>query len=390
MPSTPSPLLPPRRRPSSRRSGIPALIAALALANAASAAGQQAPAALDAQEQAAAFTRRPAKEQEAIVTALRRELDARADPASVAVRAAIAAAAVAGTPRTKAFPRHEAGKQAPKAVAGQPEPLGRARYVFGLGAIETTPRLARQTKQVALAATRRELVHTALLGMLPDTDLAIAELERQLDRDTGADRFAAFLESWRNGDESFYEALDRTAGTADSVFFYDAMLGDFTAQFAATGDRALAGLQAQHDALHAAFLAYRQYRAFREALAWSLVLPPDLPLPAHLARYEAKVPGAYSLREQAILVLAVSAGDPREVVRRVVAGAPPLPQPLWQAPYDPYPQWNEVFAAALPTMIDRGGDTDAFLRQVLADRAATAAAIRSAARALLDRKAAAH
>ena len=35
------------------------------------------------------------------------------------------------------------------------------------------------------------------------------------------------LETWRNGSESFYHALDRTAGTEESVFFYDAMLGDF-------------------------------------------------------------------------------------------------------------------------------------------------------------------
>src|SRR6185503_21020214 len=98
----------------------------------------------------------------------------------------------------------------------------------------------------------------------------------------------AFLHAWRNGDESFYEALDRTAGTKDAVFFYDAMLSDFRTQFGSgdAGHTLGRGLQVAHDALHDAFLAYRQYRGFREAVAWSLVLPPGRALPKRLQRYE--------------------------------------------------------------------------------------------------------
>ena len=111
-------------------------------------------------------------------------------------------------------------------------------------------------------------------------DRALARLMYQLDTDTRADQFAAFLHAWRNGEESFYEALDRTAGTKDAVFFYDAMLGDFRQQFGGGGAPAMGrGLQQAHDDLHDAFLAYRQYRGFREAVAWSLVLPPGRALP---------------------------------------------------------------------------------------------------------------
>ena len=69
-----------------------------------------------------------------------------------------------------------------------------------------------------------------LRGFLPDQDLALASMLRELDHDRGADEFSSVLEEWRDGDESFYRALDRTAGTQDSVFFYDAMLGDFIAR----------------------------------------------------------------------------------------------------------------------------------------------------------------
>lgn len=213
----------------------------------------------------------------------------------------------------------------------------------------------------------------ALLGYAPDADLALAVLMQRLDQDAAGDAFAAFLQSWRNGDESFYEALDRTAGTKDSVFFFDAMLGDFTVKFGGHGaDRLRGGLQQQHDALHAAFLAYRQYRGFREAIAWSLVLPPDVPLPKRLARYEEKASGGYSLREQVAMVAMTYDDDPEALLAAILRTTPKLPQPVWSGPHDPYPAWNALVAERQATMVERAGSTDRWLAAALEHRGKTA------------------
>jgi hypothetical protein len=225
-------------------------------------------------------------------------------------------------------------------------------------------------------------VQQALVGCVPDLDRAVAVLMQRLDVDTGADAFAAFLQSWRNGNESFYEALDRTAGTKDSVFFFDVMLDDFRGQFGgARGELSVRdGLAAAHDALHAGFLSYRQYRGFREAVAWSLVLPPAVPLPARLQRYETKVGGAYSLRQQVVMVSAALDHDLAKVLAAITTTAPPLPKPIWSVAYDPYAAWNAKFVELQQTMIDRAGSTDAFLARALVDRLTLATAIAEASK----------
>jgi hypothetical protein len=264
------------------------------------------------------------------------------------------------------------------------EPLPRrVDYLFGVGTIAQrdgkplpapapAPKPGSKPAAKPSKASAPDLVplHQALLGGTPDADKAVAALLQQLDHDHGADAFAAFLQSWRNGDESFYEALDRTAGSKDGVFFYDAMLGDFRTHFGRGKDGAQVGssLQQAHDALHEAFLVYRNYRAFREAVAWSLVLPPDVPLPARLARYEAKVPGAYSLRQQVLMVDAALDHDVAKVVAAVNDGASALPTPLWSGKHDPYATWTPKFMALQATMIERAGSTDAFLQRAEGER----------------------
>lgn len=278
---------------------------------------------------------------------------------------------------TKPFPLHKVEKGAPpQKLTTPPMPLA-VHYHFGTGLVEAT-----QGAKAQRAEASEHALRLALLGLCPESDRALAALLRDLDADRSADRFAAFLESWKNGDETFYEALDRTAGTKDSVFFYDAMLNEYTGAFAKgkDGKVVLRSLQQAHDALHDSFLAYRQYRAFREAIAWSLVLPPDLPLPETLSRYEAKVEGAFSLREQVAMLRAVHDGDPRKVVSLVTEHAAPLPDPLWTAKYDPYASWNEAFAAAVPAMTERAGNTDAFANEVHTNAATAADAVRAAAR----------
>ncbi|MFN9757722.1 MAG: hypothetical protein ACK58X_15050 [Planctomycetota bacterium] len=261
----------------------------------------------------------------------------------------------------------------------------RVDYRFGLGVLAA----AGDGKALAKAAAGQAdpiVLRQALHGAAPDADKALAALLRRLDADARGDAFAAFLQGWRNGDESFYEALDRTAGTKDSVFFYDAMLDDFRGHFGKGdgGQRLGGGLRTAHDALHDAFLAYRQYRGFREAVAWSLLLPPATPLPTRLARYEAKAAGAYSLREQVVMAGEALGHDVDAVVAAVLADAPPLPQPVWSAAYDPYPAWSATFASLQARMIEHAGSTDAFLQRAQARRAALAAALRQRAVAALD------
>ena len=331
---------------------------------------------------ALAFAKKSTKEQEAALDHVEQQLVASESPWLRALRSCSEDAGVASKPRTHAFPKHDAGKKAPKADAKTDDGLPNdTNYVFGLGVIETGEAGGTRTQA---AGVRKARFTAALLGAIPQVDRALASLLRRLDADPSADRFAAFLESWHNGEESFYEALDRTAGTKDSVFFYDVMLGDFTTQFAKGGGLTNVadpkkGLQVAHDALHDGFLAYRQYRAFREAVAWSMVLPPDRPLPGRLARYEQKVAGAYSLREQVVMVLANEGYDPRKVADIIGKAAAKLPDPLWSKTYDPYPSWNDAFQGSQARMIEAAGSTDEFLAKAQAALQAAATSIQAAA-----------
>jgi hypothetical protein len=225
------------------------------------------------------------------------------------------------------------------------------------------------------------LLRHALLGCVPDADKALASLLFQLDADEGGAEFSLFLQGWRNEKESFYEALDRTAGTKDSLFYYDAMLHDFTDRFAkgSKGKALKQSLGTAQDALHESFLALRQYRGFREAVAWTLVLPPSSPLPHRLQRYDAKVEGAYSLREQALMVAECLDYDLHEIVALALADAPRLSEPLWTKPYDPYPAWNARFLKLQPTMIQMARSTDAMLARAKARRTELADALRKIA-----------
>lgn len=258
-------------------------------------------------------------------------------------------------------------------------------YRYGLARIEPVLRSGGRKEQ-----QRQQLrtpVELSLLGMLPDADLVVADVQVRMDSDHSADEFMRFLELWRNGDESFYQALDRTAGTEDSVFFYDVMLGDYVGSFGKGKSDAAkhlrSSLDAAHDALHRSFLSYRQYRAFREAIALSMVMPPDVPLPRRLQRYETAAGGLYSLRDQVMMVLAINDYDPRIVADLVGKHAAPLPDPLWSATYSPYEGWAEVFQAEMPKIIAASGDTTKFLATVKEQWIEHAAQVRRRVREVL-------
>ena len=205
-------------------------------------------------------------------------------------------------------------------------------------------------------------------GLPPDLDLAIAGAQAELDQASSADKFALFLESWRNGQESFYRALDRAAGTKEAVFFFDAMLGEFQARFAPKGASELKSLQQLHDALHDSFLAYRQYRAMREAAACAAVLPGSVRLPKCLERYDSQKTG-YGLRDDLWILACIDGHDPRPGLQMILAATPALPSPLWstQGKYDALPPFQKAFEARLNAAIAATNDGNAVSSDGLRD-----------------------
>jgi hypothetical protein len=215
-------------------------------------------------------------------------------------------------------------------------------------------------------------VRAMLRGNPPDLDLCVAEILRELDTDRRADTFSVFLEGWRNGAESFYRALDRTAGTEDSVFFFDAMLGEYISKCVPKSHpdfkKIRRSTDAAHDCLHATFLSYRQYRALRECVALAMVMPPDALLPGSLARYEKMAHKGYSVRDLFTLFLSVEGQDIRKVLDIVTSTAPPLPDYLWTAKYEPFTALHKAFDDRLPKMTAKK-HSDLVLKEQRASRA---------------------
>ena len=241
------------------------------------------------------------------------------------------------------------------------------RYVFGSRTLECLDDNNRDLEKAigrGKAVGGAQLDRTARLeeliaGRLPETELLVANIQRELDSVRTWDEFAMLLDSWRHrtrdGDESFYHALDRTAGTDRALFFYDSMLDDFVER---CGDKRLAraGHATQASAIHDAFLSFRRYRAFIEAVSWSLVLPPDEELPAGLERYDyAAVPaGSYSVRHVLDILLQHYDGDAAQVigfVREMMEGIG-TPDSVGDD-YEPVIALNASFGAMVPAMVSK-------------------------------------
>jgi len=216
-----------------------------------------------------------------------------------------------------------------------------------------------------------------------------------MDRSSGAEEFRQLLETWRNGPESFYHALDRTAGTEQSVFFYDAMLEAFVVSCVPKRHddyRSLRGnLQRSHDALHKSFLAYRQYRAFREAAALSLLLSPEAPMPPALKRYDGAAGSQYSTRQQLSMLLRAAEQDVLAVVSEISKSARPLPETLWDVKYDPFPAFQALVDGKRSEFLKFVSHTDKLAAQervilVASHRKVAAAAGKALLDALTSRK----
>lgn len=243
-----------------------------------------------------------------------------------------------------------------------PFPVQR-EYAFGFDKTFTVEPLGKKLPAARRQAEMREASLVAMIqGNLPDLDQAVAGILYQLDRQSDSDDFSRLLETWRNGPESFYHALDRTAGTEQSVFFYDAMLDDFIVSCVPKKHpdyRSLRGsLQKSHDALHTSFLSYRQYRAFREAVALSLLLSPETPLPSSLKRYDDDSRSQFSTRQQLVMLLHAADQSIATVVSEVADSLPPLPKTLWDNKYDPFPAFQKLMDDKAAVFLKRNKATD--------------------------------
>lgn len=343
-----------------------------------------------------AFQAKPAAVQDKVLATLRGELARSKDPWLRGLLAAVDRGRALESAKVPAGwlarPPH---KEGPWRYAGLPFALQR-EYLWGhrvVRRVEGRPALSagEGRERVALKqGSPAEVLLGALRGIVPEADLALAAFQHELDTQRGADQLQSFLEAWRNGQESFYSALDRTAGTGEAVFFFDAMLDEFTRRFGLQvgrgPDRATA-LNKAHASLRLAFLTYRQYRALREVVAFTLVLPPDVALPGHLARYEQKVDDQLSMREDVLILLHLDEDSPDHVLKLVLDTAPPLPDPLWSTngTYEGLHALQQAFARRVAERLRAAqeGSTAAWLAAARAAGTRVAGQVRAGALAAL-------
>jgi hypothetical protein len=339
------------------------------------------------------FRHKSGLQQKKILSDLRAALAAIDDPYSNSLREV---AARGGDPRSasgsRRWPWREARQVEPLDDAGLCGSLPFAapnQYRFGFGSIVAVAVDARARRPRFPASPTMDLeLEAALRGLPFGADLALAGLLRELDNDRGGDLFAVFLTKWRDGSESMYRAIDRAAGTGGGVFFADAMLDEYVRHLVPDGHadakRLRRGREEAHEALHQSFVAYRRYRAMREAVALAMVLPPQIPLPGVLSAFEARSGEGHTFRERVDILLHLYGGDVNAMVAAIVAAAPPLPDPLWEG-YDPFPAFSELFHERLRATELHGGDSDRILLAERRRRAAIAARIAGAARDVLAR-----
>lgn len=308
-----------------------------------------------------------ASQREQVLTAVRTAAAAVADPLLAGLARFAAQASERGTPRVP-LPRgggraSETGAQHARGMLdGLPFPPT-VGYRFGAGTVEVRE-LADGPPARRHAAAQEATLAALLDGHPVDWDRALAGLLRALDADRRVDEFAALLEGWRNGAESFYEALERTGGTGQGVFHYDAMFDEWLQRCVGRRhpDRQRL-VRSQDDACRAfqsSFRNYRRYRGLREALALTLVLPADAPFPENLRAFD-QSNGGYSMRQSMALLLAAHGGDPAATVSAFLAAAPALPETLWAADHPAYEAFQQLFQDHLPRMLERASHTDELL-----------------------------
>ncbi len=281
------------------------------------------------------------------------------------------------------------------ALAGMLPFPASVHYRYGLRRVdpfEVEPRDARGrrvSRSKAAELLRVARLESLCAGHAPDLDRALAALLARLDDQVGIDAEARFLERWRDGSESFYEALDRTAGRMEGVFHYDAMLDEWVRELVPKGHpdrtRLAGGIEASLHGFQTAFQAYRSYRSVREAVALSLLLDPRHDLPGRLVRFQENAAGAdHSSRECVEVLLGAHGGDLLAAVDAFLAAAPELPEDMWCGEHRAWEGINAAFDQALQRVVDAGTHTSAVVeRHRVARRAVQDRIAATARRALL-------
>lgn len=312
--------------------------------------------------QSRAFGRLPAKEQERILQVMRGSIEQLDEPS---VRAMLGA-------HTRAFP--------------QGQPL-RSRVVPAA----TTAAAKAASRQLRLRALLAgDVTEGAIAAGDPSLTPIAGRLLASIDTDRSVQCFAAFLGRWRNGEESFYQALVRTAGSGEGVFHYDAMFAEWQRTCVPKGDAAIATFRRSTDdaqrGFRKSFEAYWHYRSLREAFVASVLLDPDVPLPAGLQRFEQALAGGYSMRDCFVLLAALHHDDVLAMAEAFVTAMRPMPERHWSSDDHVYEDFQAMFAAALPRMLELAPHTDQLLAQSKDRLRARHRAISSAAVATLGRE----
>ncbi|MBK8095954.1 MAG: hypothetical protein IPK26_02545 [Planctomycetes bacterium] len=320
------------------------------------------------------FAQLSEKDQKQVLAAVQSAVATIDSPARLGLQPFIERARLPGKPRLPATTAKGQGSETAVTrtqgtLDGVPFPVGVA-YQFGVGAVSPRPT---QKGRAARAATEQRTAElkSLLRGHPAFADLALAGLLQTLDTDRSVDTFAHLLETWRNGAESFYEALERTAGSSEGVFHYDAMFADWQKNCVPKNHPDRRRLQSSSDlacrGFQAAFKNYWRYRSQIEALAVTLLLDANEPLPDNLRRFEDKAGDDYSMRECMVLLLAAHGGDVAATVDACVAAMPRLPEPLWQGEQDGFTALQKLFATAMPKMLALAPSTDALLQRCRGD-----------------------
>lgn len=268
-------------------------------------------------------------------------------PATPWTTAAELGAEVRVTPRRERSRERQLGGGSETAAGARPLTTSlpvptRVTWRFGARRFEAVPACASRDAEAERVAALDALCR----GEDLELGSAFAALLARMDVERGFDDVAGLLETWRNGEESMYEALDRTAGSGEAVFHYDVMIDDFVRHcvpadhpdrrnFIASRDAARGGFQR-------AFTAWCGRRSTLEMVALACLLGPDTPLPGRLARYEQVEPGSHSMRELVELIVIAHRGDVRAACDAIVAEFAPLTTAPWQADRE---GWRAVLAA---------------------------------------------
>jgi len=328
-------------------------------------------------EALARFGKLRERQQNKVLSSVRAAVQRLDDPYLRSIRQMAERSETSSKPRHKAlrvskrYARSETARHASSALVDQVPFRSHCAYRWAYGDIGSHEILypgKRLSKQKRRSRDLQSELEDLCNGYPADAGRALAGIMRELDNERSADRHAVFLNSWKNGDETFYQALARTSGTNEEVFCYDVMLSEWVRRCVgkkhADYKLMIRSMDATQRAFYQMAATYRSYRGLREMVALSLLLPSDQRLPERLARlYEDNAGTGYSTRDNIILLLAAHDGDVDATVKTIVSNLQAMPADAWRAgsSYQPVRGIYAAFDKAMPRLVAGGLHTDKVL-----------------------------